>query len=137
MDCLASPRALDGLPEALRIAPDEALVILPPGDTAPEIGAQLARSDPDAVVLDVSDGWAAWSLEGEGATDALAHVSELELPTEGFVQGDVARVPVKVIARDGVLHLLVPSMWGAYLRDRILVRCPGVTERREPQEWTR
>jgi len=135
--CLASPEALEKLPEAVRIAPDEALVILPPAKADPQIGARLARADPDAVVLDVSDGWTAWSLEGEGARDAFAHISDLELPTKGFVQGDVAGVPAKVVAGADGLNLLVPSMWGDYVRDRILARCPGVAERAEPREWAR
>ncbi len=52
--------------------------------------------------------------------EAFAFLSELQLPDEGYVHGDVAHVPVRVIARRDRLQLFVPAMWGAYLRERIL-----------------
>jgi len=82
--------------------------------------------DPDAVVLDVSDGWALVRLEGPGAAEAFARLSELELPAGGFVQGEVARIGVRVLVhRDGI-DLLVPSMLEAHLRERVRDDCRGL-----------
>ena len=138
--CLATPEALDTVFDgALRVAPDELLVLGPPDSaemTALDVSRRISGADADAVVLDVSDGWATWTLDGDGARDAFGYLSELDLPEEGFVQGDVAHVPVKVVARPGGLHLLVPAVWGAYLHERILARCPSVTEREEPEDWS-
>jgi hypothetical protein len=60
----------------------------------------------------------------------------LELPKAGVVQGDVARLPVKVVADGERLHLLVPSSWSEHLRERILSLVPDVGEDAEPHAWT-
>jgi hypothetical protein len=104
------------------VAADEAMLVGPPS-----LGAEIVRTltgaarsrDDDAVVLDVSDGWTTWTLAGEDAREVFTRLSELELDGDGYVQGDVARVPVRVIAAEDRLHLLVPAMWEEHLRDRI------------------
>jgi len=120
----AEPRAIDALdPGAAvlcRIAPDEALLV----GGAPAGGV----ADPHAVVLDVTDGWSVFALSGDTPRSAFAYVSAVPLPDEGFVQGDVAHVPVKVIVERDAIRFLVPSMWGEYLRDRILEDCPDTVE---------
>ncbi len=121
----ASPEALDALSPAgayrCRIAPDEAMFVADVDASALVRDASaVTAGDPDAVVLDMTDGWSVWTLAGDGAREAFAFLSELELPDEGYVQGDVAHVPVRVIARPDRLELFVPAMWGAYLRERIL-----------------
>lgn len=141
--CTASPGAVDAaeaLGNALRVAPDEALFLGPPGTAAQMVTNVIERARPgddDAVVLDATDGWAIWTLEGDAARVALTHLSALEVPEVGFVQGDVARVHVKVVASEHRLQLLVPAMWGAHLRERILRDCAslGVVERPEPISW--
>lgn len=113
----ASPEACDRLAEACRIAPDEAMVL---GEPPADLEARVRELDPDAVVLDVSEGWDLLQLEGPGAREAFARISELELPERGFVQGEVARVAVRVLAEGDHVSLLVPAMWAGHVRERIL-----------------
>lgn len=113
----ASPEACDRLPEAHRVAPDEAMVL---GDPPEGLEATVRGLDPDALVLDVTDGWSLLELAGPGAREAFARISELELPERGFVQGEVARVGVRVLAEGDRLRLLVPAMWAEHVRERIL-----------------
>jgi sarcosine oxidase gamma subunit len=129
--CVADPAACDALSpvagaRTLRPAPDEVMVLGDPSATESllrTIETEAVALDPDAVVIDASDGWATWTLSGDAIDAALSRLSPLELPREGFAQGDVARVPAKLVAAPGRLDLLVPSMWRDYLRDSILQRC--------------
>jgi sarcosine oxidase gamma subunit len=127
--CQAEPSALDALVApghsavACRTAPDEVLFVAPHDvgpDVAREAHDRLAALDPDALVLEVGDGWAAWSLSGPDARAAFAYLSALALPEDGFVQGEVAHVAAKVLARDDELLLLVPAYWRDHLRERIV-----------------
>ena len=109
----------------LRVAPDETLFVAPAGvadDVAREVADRVAALEPDALVLDVTDGWAAWSLAGPGAQRAFSYLSALTPPEAGgFVQGDVARVGAKVLAEPGGgLTILVPAYWREHLRERVL-----------------
>lgn len=127
--CHAAPDRCDALerdvPGAVRFAPDEVLVIDPAGPAvAGELGRRLeGRAGPDALVLDVSDGWAGVRLAGEDAAVAFEHLSRLELPAEGAVLGDVARAPAIVRTDAHGITVLVPSSWQAHLRARVLERC--------------
>jgi len=112
------PDALDALDGVYRIAPDEAMVV-----GRPDTIATIALEDPHVVVLDVTDGWEALTLSGDHVRAAFARLSALRLPDEGFVQGDVARVPARVIVERDRLRILVPAMWAEHLRSRILRRC--------------
>lgn len=137
---VAVDRAVAAGWHACRVAPDEALLIGAPGTAgamAAAATAACADADPDAVVLDVTDGWSAWTLDGVDVDRAMARLSRLELPTPGWIQGDVARVPVKAFVDGGRVHLFVPAMWEAHLRDRVLTRCASleVREHTEPLEW--
>ena len=144
--CLADQAAFDGYvpPPGVRecrIAPDEMLLVAPTGRVADVVHDSVERvmaADPDAVVLDATDGWTVWTIEGSDVGAAFSRLSAIRLPDEGFAQGDVARVPVKVTRDSGRVHFLVPSMWREHLRDRILERCRslGVVERTEPVAWT-
>jgi hypothetical protein len=127
ISCLASAEALGELAAPAGtylcwIADDEVMLIAEP-DAAQELAKEVRRVlsgvDNDAVVVDVSDGWSAFTLAGDGARDVLQHVSELQLSGDGYVQGDVAHVPVRLIALGTRLHLLVPAMWEEHLRARI------------------
>ncbi len=125
--CQASPGALDALvspgygSRTCRTAPDEALIVADherAAEVEREVADRISALDDEAVVLDVTDGWAAWTLDGTDARAAFAYLSALHLPEEGFVQGDVAHVPAKVLVEAGALVILVPSYWGAHLRER-------------------
>jgi len=134
--CSADAIALDALvapghrARVLRTAPDETLFVADPGVAAEvvrEVADRIAALDDDALVLDVSDGWAAWSLAGDDAGRALSYLSQLEPPdTGGFVQGDVARVAAKVLDEPAGLTILVPAYWRDHLRERAIVDA-GVT----------
>jgi glycine cleavage system aminomethyltransferase T len=135
--CLASAEALDRLvppghgARMVRVAADEALFVADAA-TAPEVLREvedrIAAIESDAVVRDVGDGWAAWTLVGPDTLDGFAHVSQLPSPAAGtWVQGDVARVGAKVLGEDGGLTILVPAYWDEHLRTR-LVEDAGATE---------
>lgn len=141
--CLASPEGLDALPTpagatALRTAPDELLVLAVPEEAMAvreEAAGALAPLEEDALVLEVTDGWSAWTLSGPQAREAFSRLSALELPETGVVQGEVAGVPAKVVAEPERLHLLVPSCWAEHLRERIFAVTLEVREAPEPRAW--
>ena len=123
---------------ACRVAPDEVLLLAKAGTAAKVVEAATGKArshDADAVVLDATDGWVIWTLVGPQAREAFARLSALELPDEGFTQGDVAHVPVKVVALPDRVHLLVPAMWGPYLRGRIVEVGLPVRETTEADPW--
>jgi sarcosine oxidase gamma subunit len=105
-----------------RVAPDEAMAI---DESASALQEHLRVVDADAVVIDTTDGWTAFTITGEGAREAFARLSEMELPPDGFAQGDCARVPVKVLTEGDHLTVLVPAMWGAYLGERLAEAVAG------------
>lgn len=127
MNVLATPDACDGLLKAgvvgadvCRVAPDELLVIALHERAAVTVERVSANvDDPDALVLDVTDGWSAWVLEGPGARDAFTRLSELRLPDRGFEQGAVANMPVKILVGADHITVLVPSMLGEAFRERV------------------
>jgi hypothetical protein len=127
--CAAGEGALDALvppglgARALRTAPDESLFVCD-RDVAPdvvrEVRDRVRAIDADAVVLDVSDGWAAVRLTGADAPRSFAYVSALDPPAPGdAVQGDVAHVGAKVLGDTDGLTILVPAYWAAHLHERI------------------
>ncbi len=129
--CSADAAALDALvapghgARMLRTAPDEALFVAAPGvaaDITREVEDRVGALDDDALVLDVSDGWAAWSLAGDDAHRAFSFLSHLDPPSDGaFVQGDVARVAAKVLGERDGLKILVPAYWREHVRERAIV----------------
>jgi len=144
--CYAAPEALEALATienatSCRVAPDEVMLIVEPGSAEELVrtAADLTTgTDPDAVALDTTDGWAIWTLAGDATRGTFACLSAVALPAEGFVQGSVAHVPVKVVVLPDRLHLLVPSMWHEHLRERILHDCAslGVQEVPGSVDWT-
>ena len=126
--CQTDAASLDSLvapghgARTMRTAPDEALFVGSPdvaSDVAREVADRIAALDEDAVVLDVSDGWAAWSLTGDDVSHAFSNLSPLELPAaDGFVQGDVAHVAAKVLGEPDGVTILVPAYWREHLRVR-------------------
>ena len=145
--CLGSGDAVDaavaaGGVESGRVAPDEAILIVPPGRDAELLGAvtdAASAEDPGAIVVDTTDGWGIWSIRGNAQEldRAMARLTALELPGDGFCQGDLARVPVKLFVAPGCVRILVPAMWRAYLRGRILARCTTleIRERDIAEPW--
>lgn len=120
----ASTEAIDALrvPAAAtmcRVAPREALVI---GGSELSV-ADLVLREQGAIVEDVTDGWMGFELEGDDVHQAFSRLSELELPEEGFVQGDVARMGAKILVGPRRLTILVPAMLGAFVEDRIRTDC--------------
>ena len=124
----ASAAALDALQapdgaRACRVAPDEIALLCAPDDAARVLDAvsgQIARADRHGFALDLSDGWTGFSLTGE-VREAFSYLSELHLPEPGsFAQGDVLRVPARVLRGEDHIDLLVPSPWGRYLHDELL-----------------
>jgi len=117
---LASIEACDRVSEeagatAMRVAPRELMLV---GDVE-AAAVRRALAEPDAIVEDVSDGWAAFELLGDDAREAFARVCELELPAEGWVQGEVARAAAKVLVEPGRITILVPAMLGTHVEERI------------------
>jgi hypothetical protein len=135
VSCMAAPEALDALivpggVRACRAAPDELLLVGAErgAHLVREVADRVAAGDADALVLDATEGWAGWTLAGDGARDAFAFISRLVLPVDGFVQGDVAHVHAKVLAQGERIDVLVPAYWGEHLRRRIAHDCPGVLQ---------
>ncbi len=144
ISCLASHEALAELdaPEAAYlcwVADDEVMLV-----GKPEASQELQRSaseamtdDDDAVVLDVSDGWSAWTLSGAGTDDVLERLSELKHSGDGYLQGDVAHVPARLITHAQRLHLLVPAIWEEHLRSRIRAAASDLDLRVSPAaDWS-
>jgi hypothetical protein len=145
VSCLASADALaevdtpaDGY--LCWVAEDEVMLVGSPdaaGDVIAAAREELSGRDDDALVVDVSDGWSAWTLSGAGAHDVLSRLSEVEVAGDGYLQGDVAHVPVRVIALGARLHLLVPAMWEEHLRSRIRNAAAGFDLRVSPEtDWS-
>jgi hypothetical protein len=112
---------VSALPGACPVSPVEVAIVGDHSITA--VRQAVQRMDPDALVRDVSDGWAMHTLRGPDARVAFARLSELELPTSGFVQGAVARVGVRVLVDGDRVDLVVPSMLASHLRERIEDEC--------------
>lgn len=100
--------------------------------------AGVADRDPDAVVLDATDGWAIWTLAGSDASEALRRLSAVDPAGRTYAAGDVAHVPVRIVSAPGRLHLLVGAMWQDYLRRRLLEACQAVggLEGAQSVPWT-
>jgi sarcosine oxidase gamma subunit len=128
--CQAEAAALDALvlpghrSRGIRTAPDEYLFLCEPAvvaEVAREASDRIAALDDDAVVLEVSDGWAGMRLTGADTAHAFSYVSALDLPApDGFVQGDIANVAAKVLVDEVGLTILVPAYWQDHLHARLL-----------------
>jgi hypothetical protein len=141
--CFAEAEALDALAATdgavlFRAAPDEAMLVGDPrsaDDHLRAASAALRALDPHAIVLDASDGWAIWTLAGDGAREAFRRLSALAVDDGTCAQGDVARVPARVMAQGDRVHLFVAAMWEEYLRGRIIERCASIAPRQRDDPW--
>jgi hypothetical protein len=98
----------------VRVAPNEVMLV-----GAGDADGVRADAPGAALVDDVSDGWTSLVLEGPDAAEAFARVSELRLPADGWIQGEVARAAAKVLVGPGRLTLLVPSNLAAHVEERL------------------
>jgi len=118
LDALVVP----GRATPCRIAEDELLLICEPDlarEIAREVETRLTVVDGDALVRDTTDAWAAVAIDDAHAGRTFARLSRLPLPDRGFLQGEVAHVPAKVLVDgDGVL-VLVPSALEDHVRSRV------------------
>jgi hypothetical protein len=116
---LASRQACDAFeaPDGatpMRIAPRELMLV-----DAPDIAEVRVPSGSDPWVEDVSDAWVALVLDGVDAPAAVARLSELELPVDGWIQGEVAGAAAKVLVAGERVTILVPAMLATHVEDRI------------------
>jgi hypothetical protein len=138
----AAARALDvlvvpGRAFGCRTSDDELMLLSVPmvtDEVVREVSTRLAALDPDAIVVDTTDGWAAISIVGDDARASFGLLSRLELPDAGFLQGEVVHVPAKVVAGDDRVLILVPSIWQAHLHDRA-TKALGHTGPLESRPW--
>jgi len=133
LDALVVP----GRAFACRVADDELALLSAPQVThevARDVATRLAALDPDALVVDMTDGWAAITVAGDDARASFGLLSRLELPDAGFIQGEVAHLPARIIADDNGVLVLAPSMWEAHLHDRV-TKALAVTVPLETRPW--
>jgi hypothetical protein len=126
--CSATASALDRLDppghgaRMMRVASDETMAVVDVAlaeDVRRALHDRATALDDDALVVDVSDGWAAVALTGDDADRAFSYLSGLDPPdADGFTQGDVARVAAKVLRDDAGLVILVPAYWRDHVRAR-------------------
>jgi hypothetical protein len=130
--CFGVPRALDAFPDlgaaSARVATDELWLVGPsagaPG-TAAKAKAWLAGADPDSLVIDHSEAWAAWSISSDSMAEVLARIVDFRLAhdRDGFHQGMVLQVPAKILVRDGRLHLIAPVQLSHHVAERFMKAC--------------
>lgn len=131
----AAPGALDRLiapgydAVVCRTAPDEILVFCPPEvaeDVLREVTNRLPALDEHGLVLDLTDGWHAWTLVGPDAREGFSAVSALALPGgDGFTQGHVAQVSAKILTAADDVTIIVPAYWSQHLRERLVADAAG------------
>jgi len=137
--CFASPQALDTLPvqpgtHRCRVAPDELLLVAATpelaGVTERRATEHFAAAEPDALVIDQSDGWCAFTLRGDEADNVFAQLSTVPLPARrpAFLQGAVAGGSAKIMACDGYIELFVPSTLRHHVASRLQDVCRGRTD---------
>ena len=111
---LASPEACDRVEAAsmLRVAPGELMVVGADASAA-------TTGEPTALIADVSDAWVAFVVDGDDAPDVFARLSELALPSEGWIQGEIAHAACKVFVEPASITIYVPAMLAAHIEERI------------------
>jgi hypothetical protein len=112
------PDALDALEppagvRAGRVAGDEVLWVAEPAradELLQALSSQLGQLGNRAAVVDHSDGYALFTLAGEGREDLFARLSSIRLPAGGgFVQGNFAGVPARIFCGGARLEVIVTS----------------------------
>jgi hypothetical protein len=134
--CFAQREVLDGFPAladvvACRVAPDELMLVALRGSVKETASTYVESADPGGLVAEQSDGWAIWTLTGQGAAEAFARLSAIRPPTErpGFSQGEIGGVPARAIVLDDRIHVLVASSLGHHICERVVAVCENVQVR--------
>jgi sarcosine oxidase gamma subunit len=96
-----------------RVAPDEVLWV-GERERASELVATMATAlsghGNRATVVDHSDGYALFTLEGPARNELFARLSSIRLPaTDAFVQGNFAGVPARTFCTADRLEVIVTS----------------------------
>ncbi len=129
--CYADPGILDVLraPEGamvFRIARGELICLSASAAAKPMLDALSAQAsaDPHALCLDRSDAWAVFTLSGPQRAAAFSRLCANPLPSPpALLQGAIAGVAARAVVLPDRVHLLVASILGDHLRQRILEAC--------------
>lgn len=124
LDALSLDDVWRGRAHVCRVAPDELLLITAPSlcsDVKARAQQYFDLREPSALVLDQTDGFAVWTLKGEGAAQSLRSLTVNRFPDSrpAFLQGAVAGAPAKLLLVDGATHLMVPSPLKDYVESRL------------------
>jgi len=123
--CLADRATLDALAAShggvTRVAPDELWLVGPRTRRAALLAAARERVGSKGLVVDQSDGWSVWTVQGEDRLEIPRRLMFAAIPDHrpAFVQGAITGVAGKVLYESGRLHLFVPAPVGHHLADRI------------------
>ncbi len=120
-----------------RVAPDELLWLGDPeqaGALEAEGQKQLAGAGERGLVVDNSDGWALFSIVGDGRADALARLSSLRLPDEGFRRARSPACPARSSPGRGASTSCAPPTCAGTSASGCCTRVPtsGLTEGTPP-----
>jgi hypothetical protein len=124
--CLGRAADLERLAVAdtikVRTAPDEALLLAPPGRAAGVIAAATSAMSSGALVVDQTDAYSGWTISGSDVFELFARLSAIPLDREhpAVLQGLVAKVPAKVLVDISHLQLLVTSNLAHHIQERVL-----------------
>jgi hypothetical protein len=140
--CFAEPDVLDAMhaPDGamtFRIAGRE-LICMASGREGAAIMAALSAAiknvDPNALLLDRSDGWSVFALSGEDCAKAFGRLCTTPLPqAPGFFQGAIGTVPAKAVVLEDRIYLIVSSILGHHIRERILEACADISPLELPE----
>lgn len=138
--CADEPRVLDTLARtpgahACRVAPDELWLLATPAAHQGALAtARAGVAATGGIAEDQSDAWSGFALDWPGAADVFARLSAVPLPVErpAFVQCELAHVAGKAVVLDSRLCLLVPSLVGHHLEERVEVGCRDLGIERGP-----
>lgn len=103
------------------IAPDEVLLLGSPADAGDMLTSAASQLGGNVLVVDQSDAYVGWTLQGDEALDVFSQLSALSLGPERpcLRQGLVAHVPAKVIATTEAVQVLVSSTFSHHLVKRV------------------
>lgn len=147
VSCLASRAALDAMATpagalALRIADDETMLLAGAGHEPAVVGSArhaLDGLDPPALVVEVTDAWAIWSLQQPQADAAIARLTAVPVPRPQsglfLAQGAVCGVTAKLVALPDRVCVMVSSTLSHHLRDRVMQLCADLHPRLQ-SAWT-
>jgi sarcosine oxidase gamma subunit len=109
LDALTAPAGV----RAGRVAGDEVLWLGEAGTIDALLTAlrsQLSSLGNRSAVVDHSDGYALFTLAGEGREELFARLSSIRIPqTDAFLQGNFAGVPSRIFRRDDRLEVIVTA----------------------------